>query len=55
MITCTAVQSTAVLKFDEQPGKLVSMDIVLMGNESGFWLLNSISCLFGTSCSLGGD
>lgn len=49
-------QYSVVLKFDAQPGNLVSMDLVLMGDESGFWLLTLfISCFFGTSWSLQGD
>lgn len=30
---------SVVLKFDEQPQNSVSIDSVLMGDESGFWLL----------------
>lgn len=33
------LSENTVLKFEEQPGNLVSRDIVLMGNESGLWLL----------------
>lgn len=38
---------SVVLKFDEQPQNSVSIDSVLMGDESGFWLLTLfIPCFF---------